>query len=132
MAFAMKVGRRLCMAELKRNLASAGKGTGAIEGAIFALFGLLLAFTFSGAASRFEHRRDLVVPGVNAIGTAYLSENKSKLSYLREFHPEVAVEFEKRLRLIQSAKVRDARLLKIALGELETNNGEGEHRDCPL
>lgn len=72
MAIAMEAGRRLGVNELKRNPESAGKGTGAIEGAIFALFGLLLAFTFSGAASRFEHRRDLVVHEVNAIGTAYL------------------------------------------------------------
>jgi hypothetical protein len=47
-------------------------GTGAIDGAIFALLGLLLAFTFSGAASRFDDRRALVAQESNAIGTAYL------------------------------------------------------------
>lgn len=72
MAIAMLFGRRLGVAELKRNPSSAGKGVTAIDSAIFALFGLLLAFTFSGAASRFENRRDLVVQEVNAIGTAYL------------------------------------------------------------
>jgi hypothetical protein len=30
---------------------------GTIEGAVFALFGLLKAFTFSGAASRFNEKR---------------------------------------------------------------------------
>lgn len=45
---------------------------GAIEGAVFALFGLLLAFSFSGAAARFEHRRELILAEANAIGTAYL------------------------------------------------------------
>ena len=39
---------------------------------MFALLGLLLAFTFSGAASRFEDRRHLVTMEANAIGTAYL------------------------------------------------------------
>jgi hypothetical protein len=34
--------------------------------------GLLIAFTFSGAASRFDTRRQLVVEEANAIGTAYL------------------------------------------------------------
>jgi hypothetical protein len=34
--------------------------------------GLLIAFTFSGAASRFDKRRDLVVQEANDIGTAYL------------------------------------------------------------
>lgn len=47
-------------------------GTGAITGAVFALLGLILALTFSGAVSRFEHRRDLIVAEVNAVGTAYL------------------------------------------------------------
>lgn len=47
-------------------------GLGAIEGAIFALLGLLIAFTFSGAASRFENRRHLIVEEANDIGTAYL------------------------------------------------------------
>jgi hypothetical protein len=32
----------------------------------------LIAFTFSGAASRFEARRDLITGEANAIGTAYL------------------------------------------------------------
>jgi len=72
MSLAMGVGRRIGVSEYKRNPATSGKGISAIEGAVFALFGLLLAFTFSGAASRFENRRDLVVQEVNAIGTAYL------------------------------------------------------------
>jgi len=44
----------------------------AIEGAIFALFGLLLAFTFSGAVERYDRHRELLVEETNAIGTAYL------------------------------------------------------------
>src|SRR5215510_4984847 len=43
-----------------------------MAGAVFALLGLLIAFTFSGAASRFDARRQLVVEEANAIGTAYL------------------------------------------------------------
>jgi hypothetical protein len=43
-----------------------------IEGAIFALFGLLLAFTFSGAIGRYDIHRQLVVEESNDIGTAYL------------------------------------------------------------
>ncbi len=44
----------------------------AIEGAIFALFGLLLAFTFSGAVARYDAHRQLRVEETNDIGTAYL------------------------------------------------------------
>lgn len=47
-------------------------GSGALNGAVFGLLGLLLAFSFSGAAERFEHRRALITEEANAIGTAYL------------------------------------------------------------
>ncbi len=47
------------------------EGVAAIETSVFALLGLLTAFSFDGAASRFEHRRVLVTEEVNAIGTAY-------------------------------------------------------------
>jgi hypothetical protein len=43
-----------------------------VIGAVFALLGLLIAFTFSGAYSRFDIRRQLIVQETNAIGTAYL------------------------------------------------------------
>lgn len=41
------------------------------QGAVFALLGLLLAFTFSGGLERFDNRRRLVVEETNAIGTAW-------------------------------------------------------------
>ena len=44
----------------------------AVDAAVLALLGLLIAFTFSGAASRFDHRRELIVKEANAIGTAWL------------------------------------------------------------
>ncbi len=48
------------------------EGLSGVEGAVYGLLGLLIAFSFSGAASRFEARRDLIVQEANAIGTAYL------------------------------------------------------------
>lgn len=47
-------------------------GVGSLEGATFGLMGLLVAFTFTGAATRFYERRDLITQQVNAIGTAWL------------------------------------------------------------
>lgn len=47
-------------------------GTAAIEASVFALLGLLVAFTFSGAAQRLNDRRNIIVQEVNAIGTAWL------------------------------------------------------------
>jgi hypothetical protein len=47
-------------------------GSSSIEAALFALLGLLVGFTFSGAETRLEHRRDLIIQEANAIGTAYM------------------------------------------------------------
>jgi hypothetical protein len=67
-----EVGRRIGIANLARDPEGLAKGTGAAEAAVFGLMGLIMAFTFSGAASRFEDRRHLITAEVNAIGTAYL------------------------------------------------------------
>jgi hypothetical protein len=67
----LETGRRIGMARLQQK-GDAGKGLGAVEGAVYGLLGLLIAFTFSGAAARFEARRHLLVEEANAIGTAYL------------------------------------------------------------
>jgi hypothetical protein len=68
----MEVGRRIGVAVLVREGERDVKGAGAAEGAVLALLGLLVAFTFSGAATRFEDRRHLITQEANAIGTAYL------------------------------------------------------------
>ena len=72
MLAASEVGRRVGVAQLARDPDGLAKGIGAAEAAVFGLLGLLLAFSFSGAASRFEDRRHLVTAEANAIGTAYL------------------------------------------------------------
>lgn len=68
----LEIGRRLGLAVVKRGDRDLSSVNSTVETAVFAIFGLLLAFTFSGAADRFLHRRDYVVLEVNAIGTAYL------------------------------------------------------------
>jgi hypothetical protein len=68
----LELGRRLGIRRLASDPTGAQAGTGAVEGAVFALVGLLIAFTFSGAASRFDARRDLIVAETNAVGTAWL------------------------------------------------------------
>ena len=67
----LELGGRLGARAFTRN-PEATTGTSPMEGAVFALLGLLLAFTFFGAASRFDDRRKLIVDEANAIGTAYL------------------------------------------------------------
>jgi len=67
-----EIGRRIGIAKLTRDPEGLTKGASAAEAAVFGLLGLLIAFTFSGAASRFEDRRHLITADANAIGTAYL------------------------------------------------------------
>jgi hypothetical protein len=66
------VGRRLGLHAALRDPKGFTKGNAAIDGAVYGLCGLLIAFTFSGAATRFDARRDLMGREANAIGTAYL------------------------------------------------------------
>ena len=66
----VEVGRRL--GRRVREGESAQEGTSALAASVYGLLALLIAFTFSGAASRFDSRRQLVVEEANAIGTAYL------------------------------------------------------------
>jgi hypothetical protein len=72
MLIALEIGRRFGLRRLAEDPEGARAGAGAVEGAVFALFGLLVAFTFTSAASRYEARRDLLVQHANAIGTAWL------------------------------------------------------------
>jgi hypothetical protein len=67
-----EVGRRIGLWRLAQDPKGAEAGVGVVDGAVFALVGLLIAFTFSGAASRFDTRRQLITEETNDIGTAYL------------------------------------------------------------
>jgi hypothetical protein len=72
MLIVIEVGRRIGVRRLTEDPEGARAGFGTIEGAVFALLGLLLAFTVSGAGVRLDARRHLLVEETNAIGTAYL------------------------------------------------------------
>jgi hypothetical protein len=66
-----ELGRRAGRARAERTKGESREGLGSIEAAVYGLLGLLLAFTFSGAASRFESRRGLILQEATAIETAY-------------------------------------------------------------
>ena len=68
----LELGWRVRTRTLANETEKSDAGLNALDGAVFALMGLLIAFTFSGAASRFEARRALIVQETNDIGTAYL------------------------------------------------------------
>ncbi len=65
----IEFGRRI---RLGRRGEKASSGLSTIDGAVFGLMALLLGFSFSGAVSRLDTRRDLIVQETNAIGTAWL------------------------------------------------------------
>ena len=67
----LDVGYRLGARKLHEHPESSHEGIGVIEAAVFALLGLLLAFSLSDAMTRLEQRRQMVVDEANAISTAY-------------------------------------------------------------
>ena len=70
--FALRVGRLLGQRSIARHGAAGLSNVSSLETAVFALLGLLIAFTFSGALTRFDIRRAQAVDEANAIGTAWL------------------------------------------------------------
>ena len=72
MLFLQEVGRRMGARRLARDPEGALAGLGVIEGAVFGIIGLFMAFTFSGAAARLDTRRAQIAEEANAIGTAWL------------------------------------------------------------
>lgn len=68
----LETGYRLGRRQRARDPEGAESGIGTVNGAVFGLLGLLVAFTFSGAASRFDARRQLIIEEANNIGTAWL------------------------------------------------------------
>lgn len=66
------VGRYLGFRRRLDKSATERESLGTIEGAVFAIFGLLMAFTFSGAAERFGQKRALIAEEVGFTETAYL------------------------------------------------------------
>src|SRR5215510_7170205 len=72
MLVCLEFGRRYGLKHDREEPEKATAGKKIIEGSFFGLLSLLVAFSFSGAASRFDHRRELIVNEANDIGTAYL------------------------------------------------------------
>jgi hypothetical protein len=119
MLFLLEIGRRIGIRRLTNDPEGVRAGTGAIEGAVFALLGLLIAFTFAGAASRFDARRHLIVEETNAIGTAYLRLDLLSASMqpaLRESFREYVdtrLEVYRKLPDVQAAKAELAKAAKL-------------------
>jgi hypothetical protein len=115
MVVLMEIGRRLRVRQIARGLKAELPGLGPVEAAVFGLLGLMVTFSFSGAAGRFDLRRDLVVQEANAIGTAYLrldllsSSDQPALRALFRSYLDSRLETYRRLPDIQAAEKELAR-----------------------
>jgi hypothetical protein len=69
---AVELGRWVGRRQRAAGQGNTDAGVGAMDGAVFALFGLLLAFVFFAAATRFDRRRELITSVATAVNTAYL------------------------------------------------------------
>jgi hypothetical protein len=111
----LEVGRRVGIARQRREAEGERGSLGTIEGAVFALFGLLMAFTFSGAATRFNEKRMFIVQEVNAIEAAYMRvqmlspETQTPLRDLFRRYLDSRIETYRRLPDMESAMEEMAR-----------------------
>ena len=111
MLLLLETGRRFGRRRLAKESEGERSSLGAIESAVFALFGLLVAFTFSGAASRFNEKRILIGEEVNAIETAYLrlhliaEEAQPQLQDLFRTYVESRLNTYRKLPNMQAAEV---------------------------
>jgi len=69
MLICLEIGRRMGIRRLAADPEGATSGLGVVEAAVFSVYGLLLAFTFSGAPARLDTRKQLIADEANAIGT---------------------------------------------------------------
>lgn len=67
----VELGRRWALAQVKRHGPESRTGVGLVDGSVYGLLALLVGFTFSGAAARFDTRRELVAKEANAVSTAW-------------------------------------------------------------
>lgn len=72
MLISLEAGRRFGTKKGESESDASASGKKIVEAAFLGLLSLLIAFSFSGAISRFDHRRALIVEEANDIGTAYL------------------------------------------------------------
>jgi hypothetical protein len=122
MLILLELGRRVGTRRLAQDPAGAEAGVGTVAGAVFALLGLLIAFTFSGAASRFDTRRQLIIEETNDIGTAYLRLDLLPADAQPELRERFRQYVDTRLQVYQ--KLPDIAAAKVEL--VKANRLQGE------
>jgi len=111
--FFCEAGYRIGLRRWARVPETRGTVSATLEASIFGLMGLLIAFTFYSAGTRYDSRRNLIAQESNAIGTAYL-----RLDLLPpETQPELREDFRKylRSRLAVYREIADVKAVNAAL-----------------
>src|SRR5438477_10689234 len=122
MLTSLEIGRRFGIRRGSKESEGERGSLGTIEGAMFALFGLVMAFTFSGAASRFNEKRILIAEEANTIETAYLRldllsrEARPELQQLFRQYVDSRLEIYRKLPNMNAAEAEMARSKKLQEG----------------
>ncbi len=122
MLFFLELGRHYGHSRFQLDPKGARAGVGGVEGAVFALFGLLIAFTFSGAATRFDQRRHLIVEEANDVGTAYLRIDLLPTAVQAELRGLFRAYLTKRVEAY--AKLPDTDAAEVVLAESQKLQGQ--------
>src|SRR5262245_23686650 len=92
----LNYGRSIGLRYVKKDAGNMA-GLATVGGAVFALIGLLLAFTISGALQRFDERRQLVIQEANAARTAH--------ERLGLFEPPIPRDLQANFRTLVQARI---------------------------
>lgn len=140
MLIMLETGRRLGTSRRLRESDSDRSNLGTIETALFAIFGLLMALTFTGASSRFNEKRMLIAEEVTAVQTAYMrlellpQEQRSALQNLFRQYVDSRLEAYRKMPDNQAAAVEMARSEKIQqqiwTNAVTASELPGAHRDA--
>jgi hypothetical protein len=115
MVILLIVGRHLGLKHHLQKAPGERESLGTIEGALFGVFGLLIAFTFSGAAERFSQKRALITEEVSFMQTAYLrlqlvpEKERSALQTLFRQYADSRIETYRRLPDMRAAAAEMAK-----------------------
>jgi hypothetical protein len=110
-------GHHYALRRTENDPVAGSEGSAAVEASLYALLGLLVAFTFSGAQDRLNARRQLIVEEVQSIGTAY-----DRLDLLR---PEDAAVLREEMRQYVDARLAYYdKLLDFAASRVERRRAE--------
>lgn len=96
------LGHKLRSNTLKNNRDRLTIDLGTINGTLLGLLGLLLAFTFGMASSRYDARRELIVEEANDIGTVILRTDLYPDSVRQELRSQLKAYLENRIALYQA------------------------------